>query len=139
MTAQEKFFILKNWRKFINGGFQRRHFTKRLYDHLHLHCGFISHYDINGFYRTFFGNKPFLNPELKTFLGHFDPGHKYNFTWCFTGDFADLNNAMSKELEPHLPDIYKRIDTMVNNDEVALAFALLSKHGYDVESVKKKV
>lgn len=38
MTAREKELVLKSWRAFLKQGLQKQHFTKRLYEHLHLHC-----------------------------------------------------------------------------------------------------
>ena len=48
MSAEEKEKVLKNWERFI-ARFQGKCFTKRLYDHLHLHCSFIAHYNRLGF------------------------------------------------------------------------------------------
>jgi hypothetical protein len=53
-TSKDKESILITWWRFLNGGFKREDFTKKLYEHLHLHCGFITHYDIDGFYSTYF-------------------------------------------------------------------------------------
>jgi hypothetical protein len=42
MTAQEKHALLKQWEVFLKNGLKKAHFSKRIYDHLHLHCGFIA-------------------------------------------------------------------------------------------------
>jgi len=56
-------------------------FTKKLYEHLHLHCGFIAHYHINGFYSTYFdGSKNNLNK----FIQKID-------SLCNFGDYGDIN------------------------------------------------
>ena len=57
MTAKEKGMVLKNWETFLKHGLKKQHFTKRLYEHLHLHCGFIAHYSRDGFYSTYLSNK----------------------------------------------------------------------------------
>jgi len=54
MTASEKHKVLSHWKAFLMHGLKREHFTKRLYQHLHLHCGFIAHYSLYGFYSTYF-------------------------------------------------------------------------------------
>ncbi len=54
MTESEKTKIYKDFVKFLNNHFKRTLFSKRLYDHFHLHCGFIAHYNINGFYGEYF-------------------------------------------------------------------------------------
>jgi hypothetical protein len=44
MPADEKRRVLQNFVRFFKNGSQYRHFTKRLYQHLILHSGFIAHY-----------------------------------------------------------------------------------------------
>ena len=68
MRKEEKEKVLKDWKSFIESGFSYRVFTKRIYEHLTLHCMFIAHYSKDGFYSTYF-----VDPEdtLK-FLRQFD-------------------------------------------------------------------
>ena len=56
MSAREKELALKAWVRFLKHGLRREDFTRRLYEHLHLHCGFIAHYNLLGFYTTYFEN-----------------------------------------------------------------------------------
>ena len=42
MTARQKDLVLKDWQRFLRRGLRREDFSKRLYEHLHLHCGFIA-------------------------------------------------------------------------------------------------
>ena len=44
------------------------HFTKRLYEHLHLHCSFIAHYNRLGFYAEYFER----GEDTARFLSQFD-------------------------------------------------------------------
>ena len=68
MTAHEKEMVLKQWKIFIQAGFQWKHFTERLYKHLSLHAAFIAHYNRSGFYNTYF-----TNPEdTIRFVSQFD-------------------------------------------------------------------
>ncbi len=68
MSAREKELVLKAWVRFVRNGLRFEDFTRRLYEHLHLHCGFIAHYDRAGFYRTYFENEE----ETVLFLSQFD-------------------------------------------------------------------
>jgi hypothetical protein len=47
--------------------------NKELYEFFHLHCGFIAHYDINGFKATY--KKPMDFAQV--FIRHFDREHRY--------------------------------------------------------------
>ena len=71
MSAAEKSKVLKNWELFLKSGLEQDKFTQALYHHLIQHCSFIAHYDIHGFYATYFerGNST-LN-----FLSQFDTRH----------------------------------------------------------------
>jgi len=53
MTAEQKKRVLRQWDKFIEGGFSFHLFTDAIYQHLNLHCGFIAHYDRLRFYSTY--------------------------------------------------------------------------------------
>lgn len=55
MNASEKYDILKKWIAFLSNHFKPSTFNKKLYNHLHLHCGYIAHYNQNGFYGNYFG------------------------------------------------------------------------------------
>jgi len=54
MTDLEKKKIYVNFVKFLNNHFKRTLFKKNLYEHFHCHCGFIAHYNIDGFYGEYF-------------------------------------------------------------------------------------
>jgi len=54
MSAREKQRTLRAWMRFLRGGLCFADFTKRLHEHLHLHCGFIAHYNRADFYATYF-------------------------------------------------------------------------------------
>lgn len=54
MSAKEKSKIYKNFITFLNNHFKPTAFNKNIYEHCHLHCGFIAHYNINGFYGEYF-------------------------------------------------------------------------------------
>lgn len=54
MSAIEKKKIYKGFVSFLNNHFKHTNFIKSIYQHCHLHCGFIAHYNINGFYGEYF-------------------------------------------------------------------------------------
>ena len=53
-TAEEKAKTANKLTRFILGGFQQASFTKGMYQRLSNMFGHIAHYDINGFYNTWF-------------------------------------------------------------------------------------
>ncbi|MFA6195278.1 MAG: hypothetical protein WC656_01385 [Sulfurimonas sp.] len=55
MTDLEKKKIYINFVSFLNNHFSHTTFKKNLYQHFTNHCGFIAHYNINGFYGEYFG------------------------------------------------------------------------------------
>jgi hypothetical protein len=46
---------------------------RALYEFLNLHCGFIAHYNMDGFKATYSAPRDFAD----TFIRHFDPEHRY--------------------------------------------------------------
>ena len=103
MTAKEKTLVLRNWKTFLKHGLQQEHFAKRLYEHLHLHCGFIAHYNIHGFYSTYFeagqDTERFFNnlcSNLNSIYG--------------SGEYHDLDAAMLEVYHEYQDNIFKTAD-----------------------------
>lgn len=64
--------VIKNFREVI----EKREIDlmrKELYDFLTLNCGFIAHYDIDGFKATYKAPRDFV----EIFIRHFDRDHRY--------------------------------------------------------------
>ena len=105
---KEMSLVLKNWIRFFSNGFKFEHFTKRLYEYLHLHCSFIAHFDRKGFYSHFF-DKPINN---KRFLEQFDEKFDcksielFGTSWIECGEYTELNSLLVKEIKPYLKKIY---------------------------------
>ena len=101
LSKQQKEKILKNWCRFIKSGFKKGNFTDALYQHLHLHCGFIAHYNRRQFY-----NEYFIDPEdtLK-FMNCFES--ECPASWMHFKD--DLTSVMMHELEKLKPSIHKKL------------------------------
>lgn len=99
MTAKEKELVLKNWKTFLKHSLKKEHFTKRLYEHLHLHAGFIAHYNLVTFYSTYFE----AGQDTERFFDHFCTYMKANYG--ANSDYDDLNTAMR--------DIYQEYKTRI--------------------------
>ena len=87
MNAKEKERVNKQWVTFLNSNCSRAKFTKALYNHLHLHCGFIAHYNIYGFYDTYFSDD---YDDLARFFSHLE-------RYTPMADYSDINDAMIQE------------------------------------------
>jgi hypothetical protein len=64
--------VIKNFQEVIENKDINR-MNKELYQFLNLYCGFIAHYDINGFKATYNDPKDFAD----VFIRHFDREHRY--------------------------------------------------------------
>lgn len=133
LKADEKERILKHWTAFLRGGLRRTQFTDALYKHLTLHCSFIAHYNIDGFYAEYF--VPESADAGMGFLAQFDRrrgcvsvelGMEH---WVGYPDAADINGAMIEAAEPYLDGLYAMIGERGREHDVARADRLLAKHG----------
>jgi hypothetical protein len=64
--------VIKNFREVIQNRDINR-MNKELYNFLNLYCGFIAHYNINGFKATYQAPRDFA----EVFIKHFDRNHPY--------------------------------------------------------------
>jgi hypothetical protein len=99
MTAHDKELALKDWERFLGHGLRKAHFTRRLYEHLHLHCGFIAHYNIHGFYNEYFE----AGQDMERFFEHFCSYTAQNFGAY--AEYDDLNVAMRDAFDRHKASI----------------------------------
>lgn len=130
MSARDKQLVLNAWVRFLKHGLRFADFTKRLYEHLHLHCSFIAHYDRAGFYATYFEN----GEDTASFLSQFDKrgecrSVEYGGSWWLQGEYADLNGAMVEEAAKRIPELLGEAQAKQRESDVAEANRLLSKHG----------
>lgn len=108
MTARKKQLVLKNWKTFLKHGLRKEHFTKRLYQHLHLHCGFIAHYNIHGFYSTYFE----AGQDTERFFEQFCS----NVNGIYgAGDYNDLDTAMLETYRQFKDGILAKAQTDINH------------------------
>jgi len=140
MSADEKRKVLKQWELFLKSGLERDKFSKPLYNHLIQHCSFIAHYDINGFYSTYFKE----GEDTVHFLSQFDDRDgmpksvEYGWLsgWLTNDDYGDVNIEMVRIAGKYIPEL---MATAVNKqmvDDVTRAKLLLAKHGIKVEAEK---
>lgn len=87
MAASEKHKVVNDWKTFLKFGLKRKHFTKRLYMHLHLHSGFIAHYNLYGFYSTYFESGQDTQGFFETLCSNINGLYG-------AGDYNDINMAM---------------------------------------------
>jgi hypothetical protein len=131
-SAEEKAKIANKLTRFILGGFQRSAFTKDIYQQLSNMFGHIAHYDINGFYETWFADvkscKEWLEHVTDNWLsGMGDP----RFTW------SDVENVLLQWIkEQHLAEQLENLHRMdIEQKELALLSALQQKYAPQVEEV----
>ena len=131
MSAEEKEKVLKDWEQFIRSDFKEICFTKRLYDHLHLHCSFIAHYDRLGFYAHYFSR-----PEMTIqFFRQFDrdcgcrSAEYGDVVYWLHGEYSDINTAMCDVWDKYKTKHYARLKKAIRDRGLDLARSLYEKHG----------
>lgn len=135
MSVREKELVLKAWVRFLRGGLRFSDFSRRLYEHLHLHCQFIAHCDRAGFHRTYFER----GEDTLQFLSQFDGrgecrSVEYGMTSWRDGDYGDLAEAMVEEAAPFVPKLMADAQARQREADLAEARRLLAKHGRELPS-----
>ena len=113
LSAAEKLKVFRAWQRFLKNGLKQEDFSKSLYEHLHLHCSFIAHYDRGGFYATYFED----SEDVPKFFQQFDKdkGFKsweYGGSWLDYEPYSDINKAMCEVFEAYKKRIYAQSKTM---------------------------
>ena len=98
--AEDKYKTTKHFLRFVKNGFRQKDFNKRIYEHLHLHCGFIAHYNINGFYEEYFNDG---KGDLKRFAEHFLNFESMPYESVYNG--ANVNYEPYKDINTLFADI----------------------------------
>ena len=140
MSARDKEKVLNQWETFLKYGCQREHFTKPLYTHLIMHCNFIAHYDIHGFYAEYFNN----GDDAMRFLSQFDRAKGCRSIelggtgWFRDGndvsqEYYDINNAMVDIATQFMPELVAKFSGKQKDDDLAVARLLMHKHGIKPE------
>jgi hypothetical protein len=118
MTAQQKEAVLKDWERFLRHRLKRTHFTRNLYEHLHLHCGFIAHYNIHGFYSTYFE----AGQDIERFFEQFCSFAARNSGTL--AEYDDLHAAMRETFNRHRVNIMQQAEDDVTQKIAGLAAAV---------------
>jgi hypothetical protein len=130
MTAQEKGLVLKDWERFLRQGLRKTHFTRRLYEHLHLHCGFIAHYNVHGFYSSCFE----AGQDIERFFEHFCSYTAQNFGAY--AEYDDLHIAMREAFDRHRSSITQQVEQDVSR-RIAVLEASVQRAKEDREFAKR--
>ena len=135
MTAAEKSKVLKQWERFLSNGLTKEYFTRALYKHLINNCSFIAHYDIHGFYSTYFEH----GDDIRHFLSQFDTRQgtprsiEYGWTPWITGEeYSDINTEMCRIAAKYIPVLELKARNDQRHADIAVARALLRKHGINL-------
>lgn len=91
----------------MKNGFSESLFTSAIYDHLHLHCGYIAHYNKHGYYGEYWGAYARdLHRHAKEDLFSVRPVPKVFYNWesfirqfNIWGDYRDIGTAMMMVLK----------------------------------------
>lgn len=111
MTATEKEKVLKRFKTFVSKLTEDkgemvtdrhgnrmpklyRFFTKALYEHLHLQCGFIAHYNRWGFFCEYFTDPTGIVRFTEHFTGD-------GFNYIYDQEYGDINGAMKDVMKEH--------------------------------------
>ncbi len=118
LSADEKRAVLYDWKKFIKNGYSLTCFTDRLYQHLHLHCGYIAHYNRRGFYDTYWRDNVLEYARQNSLTIRAVPGTFYNWTSFFVqfqiwGDYFDINVSMMFLLRTKLLELKQELENEV--------------------------
>ena len=98
-TAAEKMALLDEWVPFLDSQCAREKFTKALYQHFSLRWNHIAHYDIHGFYETWFSNEALRREFMDKFEQEFTTGQ-------LDSDYHDINQAMLYTLRVRKAGLY---------------------------------
>lgn len=98
MTAADKGRVALQWERFLESNMARDKFGAKLYDHLHLHCGHIAHYNRDGFYAEWFAVPQRRIEFMQQWASDYRAGR---FSWGAGSDYDDLNDAMYEALVKH--------------------------------------
>ena len=135
LSAAEKTKVLKHWEMFLRSGLEKKYFTEALYKHLINHCSFIAHYNIHGFYATYFES----GDDTLHFLSQFDTRQgiprsiEYGMTyWLTDEDYYGVNTEMCRIAWRYIPAIELKARNDQRHSDLAHADLLLKKHGMNL-------
>lgn len=118
MTGEQKRKVLRQWDRFIQGGFSFHLFTDAIYQHLNLHCGFIAHFNRMGFHSTYW-NDDFIafarqtDMILRPVPGVFINWERFLLSFQCWGEWAGMGANMLHALKAHLSSTQGELENEV--------------------------
>lgn len=122
LTAKEKMSVYKEFKRTIESRDMSK-MLKAMYNHCHVHCGFIAHYNINGFRDEYSSPLDFLR-----FVEHFA---KPDFMLKHSR-FQDINAELIKIAQQHYEKIKQEMDENQKNNDLLRIQLLAKKHNLAV-------
>lgn len=119
-TAVEKEKAVNAIIKFFETGCEKEKFTKRIYNTLHLHCGFIACFNREGFYFSYFGS---LGAQCMFLEALIDSVRRSGGPW------KDAQTRLGQWAGVALPIWQKKAAKELADGERAYLQHLLDKHG----------
>ncbi len=130
LSAEERIKVLKEWKGFVKSGFLPERFTRNIYEHLHLHCGYIAHHDRGGYYYTYW-NDEILRYAVKNGCvlspvpGVFYEWKRFLKQFTIRGDYSDINTAMMIILKAELENV---VDRLLHETKIMYAYETRNAH-----------
>jgi hypothetical protein len=134
--------VVRNFRKVIEAR-DINLMSKELYQFLNLYCGFIAHYNINGFKAVYSSPKDFA----EVFIRHFDREHRYfNRIYPYheepynnTGNTkAEIKQEFYRIVDDHKDAISKWAERMQRNERHAVYVNLKKEFHLESDGLKVK-
>lgn len=122
--------VVKNFRKVIENR-DIKSMNKELYEFFHLHCGFIAHYNMDGFKSAYARPHDFA----EVFIRHFDKDHRYfsGIYACHQHPYKDtgftkakIKQEFHRIVDMHKDSIGRWAENQQKNERYA-AFTILRK------------
>lgn len=102
-------------------------FHERLYEHLHLECGFIAHNNREGFYHTYFEDPE----DTIHFIDHMKKAEEH----C-NKEFTDINEALAEETKRQAQQLNQAMSMRIKKRDIETARSLLKRHGLKIKGLR---
>jgi hypothetical protein len=115
LKAEDKRRILARWQRFVKSGFERDLFTDTVYKHLSPHCGYIAHYNRDGFYGEYWCKDVAQHAATFGMVSGPVPESFHNWesflkAFSILGDYTDINTDMMYVLGNELRALQEQLE-----------------------------
>jgi len=115
LKAGDKRRILARWQRFVKSGFEQNHFSDALYKHLSLHCGYIAHYNRDGFYGEYWRKNVAQHAATFGMVSGPVPASFHNWerflkAFSIWGDYTDINTDMMYVLDNEFRALQEQLE-----------------------------